>query len=112
MKNECREYAKMIAEEIEKIYNGKSEEENRDGEIMTLYDYIAESLDYEYIMSNNKTLRGVRIYVTLGGPTCWIDTEEHCIKCHWGADCVSYYLAHCICDEIEEIIAEWLEVDL
>ena len=30
MKKECREYAQSVAEEIEAIYNGTTEEENDD----------------------------------------------------------------------------------
>ena len=36
MKKECKEYAQRVAEEIEAIYNGTTEEENDDGEKMSL----------------------------------------------------------------------------
>ena len=34
MEKECRKYAQRVAEEIEAIYNGTTEEENDDGERM------------------------------------------------------------------------------
>ena len=47
MYNECREYAKRIAEEAEAYYNGTAQ--NADGEEASLYDYFIEALDYEII---------------------------------------------------------------
>ena len=107
MYNECREYAKRIAEEIEAYYNGTA---NEGGEEVNLYDYFADALDYEVILTSQKTVKSVRIYVTLGGPTCWIDTEEHAVVCHWGADQAEYPIDWDLCDELEEIIAEYMEL--
>lgn len=107
MKNECREYAKRVAEEIEAYYNGTI---NEDGEEVGLYDYVADALDYEVVLTSQKTVKAVRLYVTLGGPTCWIDTEEHAVICHWGTDQAAYAISWDMCDEIEEIIAEYMEL--
>ena len=103
MYNECREYAKRIAEEIEVYYNGTA---NEDGEDVNLYDYFADVLDYEAILTSQKTVKSVRIYVTLGGPTCWIDTEDHAVICHWGANQAEYPIDWDLCDELEDIVAE------
>ena len=51
MYNECREYAKRVAEEIEAYYNGTV---NEDGEEVSLYDYFADALDYEVILTSKK----------------------------------------------------------
>ena len=104
MYNECWEYAKHIAEEIESYYN-------EGGEEISMYDYVADALDYEVILTSQKTVKSVRIYVTLGGPTCWIDTEKHAVICHWGADRAEYAINWDLCDELEEIIAEYMEMD-
>ena len=104
MKNECREYAKHVAEEIESYYNDGGEE-------ISMYDYVADALDYEVILTSQKTVKAVRLYVTLGGPTCWIDTEEHAVICHWGADQAEYPIDWDLCDELEEIVAECMELD-
>ena len=108
MKNECREYAKRVAEEIEAYYNGTI---NEDGEEVSLYDYVADALDYEVVLTSQKTVKAVRLYVTLGGPTCWIDTEEHAVICHWGTDQAECSIDGDLCDELEEIIAEYMELD-
>ena len=108
MENECREYAKRVAEEIEAYYNGTI---NEDGEEVSLYDYVADALDFEVVLTSQKTVKAVRLYVTLGGPTCWIDTEEHAVICHWGTDQAECSIDWDLCDELEEIIAEYMELD-
>ena len=108
MYNECREYAKHVAEEIETYYNGTA---NEDGEEVSLYDYFADVLDYEAILTSQKTVKSVRIYVTLGGPTCWVDTEEHAVICHWGTNQAEYPIDWDLCDELEEIVEECMGLD-
>ena len=108
MYNECREYAKHVAEEIEAYYHGTV---NEDGEDVSLYDYVANALDFEVILTSQKTIKAVQLYVTLGGPTCWIDTEEHAVICHWGTDRAAHPIDWDLCDELEEIIAEYMELD-
>ena len=108
MYKECWEYAKHVAEEVEAYYNGTAKE---DGEEVSLYDYFADALDYEVILTSNRTVKSVRLYVTLGGPTCWIDTEEHAVICHWGADQAEYPVDWGLCNELEEIVAECMEIE-
>ena len=108
MRSECREYAKRVAEEIGAYYNGTI---NEDGEEVSLYDYVADALDYEVVLNSQKTVKAVRLYVTLGGPTCWIDTEEHAVICHWGTDREECAIDWDLCNELEEIIAEYMELD-
>lgn len=109
MNDECREYAKRIAEEAEAYYNGT--EKNQDGEEASLYDYFTEALDYEVILASDRTVKSVRLYITLGGPTCWIDTEEHAVICHWGTEQAEYTIDWDLCDELENIIAECMELE-
>ena len=111
MKKECREYAQNVAVEIESIYNGTTEEENDDGEKMSLYDYVADALDFEIILTSTKTVKAVRLYVTLGGPTCYVDTELHAVVCAWGGDREEYSLDWDACDELESMIADYMELD-
>ena len=111
MEKECRKYAQSVAAEIEAIYNGTTEEENDDGEKMSLYDYVSDALDFEVILTSMKTVKSVRLYVTLGGPTCYVDTELHAVVFAWGGDRAEYALDWDACDEIESIIAEYMEME-
>ena len=108
MNNECREYAKRIAKEAEAYYNGTT---NEDGEEVGLYDYFAGALDYDIILSSTRAVKAVRLYVTLGGPTCWIDTEEHAVICVWGTERAEQGIDWDLCDELEGIVAECMELD-
>lgn len=107
--NECWEYAKRVAEEAEAYYNG--EEKDEDGEDLSLYDYFADALDYEVLMSSTKTVKAVRLIVTLGGPTCYIDTECRAVVCAWGTERAEYPVDCDLCDELENIVAELWELD-
>ena len=62
MKNECREYAEMIRNDVNSLYEGEAVDECE-----SLLDYIANALDVEYTLNSCRELIGVRVYVTLGG---------------------------------------------
>ena len=109
MENECREYAKRIGDELEAIYNGQ--QVNDDGEEVTLCDWLNDVLDYNITLSSTKTLLGLKIYVALGGPTCWVDTELGVVVCSWGADRGEYYINNEICNAINDDMADVLELD-
>lgn len=111
MKKECREYAQSVAEEIEAIYNGTTEEEIDDGEKMSLYDYVTGALDFSAIVSSRKAVDYIRLYVALGGPTCYVDTELHAVVCAWGGDREEYPLSWDACTELEDIIAEYMDME-
>ena len=111
MEKEGRKYAQRVAEEIEAIYNCATEEENDDGEKVCLYDYFVDALDLEIILTSMKTVRSIRLYVTLGGPTCYVDTELHSVVCAWGGDRAEYPLDWDACNELESIIAEYMEME-
>lgn len=82
------------------------------GDSFSLYDYVVrEALDVEYTISSNGDMLGVRIYVTIGGPTVYIDTRDRVVRAHWGFDrdeCyISYSTAEAI-DDLYEILYEGL----
>lgn len=101
MKNECIEYAENIRNDINELYEGETVDECE-----SLYDYIADALDIEYIFSSRRELLGVVIYVTLGGPNCYIDTRRGEVVCNWGADTGAAWLASEICEEINSYMEE------
>lgn len=105
--NESREYCKRIADEIEAYAAGQIT--NDEGEEMGLYDWMAEALDMEYTITSQCDYKACRIWVTLGGPNVWIDTEERAVKLAWGTDRASYLLSWDTCDELDSIAAETWE---
>lgn len=102
-KNENKEYLERVREEIREYYNGF---ENEEGEQISLYDYFADVLDYEYIINSSFEYVSCKVWITLGGPNVWIDTREKEIKLAWGTDRESLYLDYEICDEIDAYFEE------
>lgn len=102
--NENREYCKRIAEELKAIYNGHGVTE--DGEQATLYDWINDALDFEYIIDSKRRYKSAKIWVTLGGPNVWIDTAEKSVKLAWANERAEFLLPYEVCDEIDEIMSE------
>ena len=106
---ENREYCKRVDEEIEEYAAGKMVDD--DGNELTLYDYLNDVLDYEFTIDSQKEYKAAKIWVTLGGPNVWIDTEERAVKLAWGTDREEYALDWDACDELESIIAEYMEME-
>ena len=102
---ENREYCKNIAEELQRIQNG--EVLNDDDEPMTLYDYFSDVLDFEYTISSRKEYKSVKIWVGLGGPNVWIDTNDSYIRLAWGSDREEYPLSYYVSEEIDSIFEEY-----
>ena len=103
MKSECREYAEMIRNDVNSLYEGKTVDECE-----SLLDYIANAFDVEYTLNSQRELIGVRVYVTLGGPTCWIDTHNGEVVCVWGTGKESVWLASEVCEEINSYFQDFL----
>lgn len=59
---------------------------NSDKEEITGYDYLQDVLDIEWILNNDKTLKGARLLVAFGGPNIWINTATQTIEACWWSD--------------------------
>ncbi|WP_455501194.1 hypothetical protein [Gemmiger sp.] len=98
------------AAELKALYEGLDEEEMQRredaGENMDLLDYINDALDTEYILDSMFTLIGVKLYVTLGGPTIWVDTQNNEVVGHWGTEQQTAWVPSEICEEINDLITE------
>ena len=53
------------------------------GENVDGYDYLADALDIEYIVSSEKKFLGARVCVAFGGPTIWINTKTKTVEGYW-----------------------------
>lgn len=96
---------RAVREELENIYNGEAV--NDDGEEIGFYDWAAEQLDHEYLIASDKSYRSVKVYVTLGGPTVWIDTDRREICGAWGSERAALWLPCEICDQIDDVYSEF-----
>lgn len=100
------EYVSRIAEELEQYYSGEIVDEET-GEELSLYDYFSDVLEINYIVNGDLTYSGAKIYITLGGPTVWIDTCTGTIELRWANENATYYLYSEIVDAIDEIWNEY-----
>lgn len=73
-----------------------------DWEQLGIYDYMADVLDYDFRIDSQREFSGIRVFVTLGGPTCWIDTERRTVEIRWGGESACYGLLSDTVDAVEE----------
>jgi len=52
------------------------------------WDYLSSALDYEWLLYDDKTLKGARILVSFGGPNIWINTVTAQVEGYWGSSSV------------------------
>ena len=117
---ENREYCKRVADELEAYAAGRMwrdvetgeekemdpETDSGDFEQLSLYDYLADVLDYEITIDSRLEYMSAKIWVTLGGPNVWIDTAEKAVKLAWGTDRAEYPIDPGACEEIDEYMQD------
>ena len=73
-----------------------------DWEQLGVYDYMEDVLDYDFRIDSQREFSGIRVFVTLGGPSCWIDTERRAVELRWGGESACYGLLSDTVDAVEE----------
>lgn len=92
MKQTVIDYARSTADEIEKAY-----------EAGTLGEWIEEEvLDINYTLDCHRRLIGVTLWVTIGGPTVWIDTQLGRVSCAWGTEKGDWFLSGTVSENITD----------
>lgn len=109
MNNENFEYCKRVAEELEQYIDGEIIDEET-GETLSLYDYFSDILDFNFIINSDLTYSAVKVFVTLGGPTVWIDTYSGCVELRWANEKASYYLNNDIIDAVNDYFEEYYDM--
>ena len=112
-----------IAEELEAHANGSaytdkngdvvildSEEEPTDEmEYRGLYDFINDALDIEVTCGLSGDYRGAKLYMTVGGPAIWIDTQSGFVEGRWATDSCSKWVDSDTIDALNEASEEIIE---
>ena len=112
-----------IAEEIEAHASGRAyTDENGDVVILDseeepagemeyrgLYDFIEDALDVEITRGLSGDYRGAKLYMAVGGPTIWVDTQTGFVEGRWAADSCSKWVDSDAIDELNEAIEELIE---
>ena len=112
-----------IAEEIEAHANSRAYEDE-DGNVVILdgddeptdemeyrglYDFINDALDIEVTYGLSGDYRGAKLYMTVGGPTIWVDTQTGFVEGRWATDSCSKWVDSDAIDELNDAIEELIE---
>ena len=80
-------------------------------EQVSLYDYLSDAFDIEYIINARKEYQSIRITVATGGPAIWIDTDKSAICLAWWGEKAQACLLPQTCNAIdaygEELYGEY-----
>lgn len=79
-------------------------------EELSLYDYLSDVLDVTWIIDSNREYEAARFYVTLGGPSVWIDTEHNTVELRWGGESACYGLSWDTAEAVDEYATELWEM--
>ena len=101
-KNENENTCKNVADYIEDIVEGKTDE--------TLSEYFErKELDVTYLVSSNGEYESVRSYVTMNGPVIYIDTEKEAVCINTGFEKDSWGLSKNASDAVDAYYEEIFE---
>ena len=83
MSNDLKNHVQSIADNLT---NPDLMELNDDGEHVSAFDYLQDTLDIEYIVNGKGEYLGARVLVAFGGPVVWIDTLAGMVEGYWLGD--------------------------
>lgn len=90
-KEQLREQCEMIARQIE-TGEYDFDAEGSDGEGPNAFDYLADALSIEHVVTANGEHNGAIVLVAFGGPNIWIDTRWKEVRgAWWGDSCTVPY---------------------
>ena len=93
-----------IKQDLTLVYAGELQSENP----IDLWDYFRNVLDWDYRVDRYHELLSVRVWLTVGGPSIWIDTETESIHGAWGYDKAKIPIASELSEAIFEVFAgDW-----
>ena len=75
-------------------------------DMLSGFDYLADVLDVEWVLHQDRTLKGARLLVAFGGPNIWIDTAKQTVEGHWWGDSFTASYSRDEMD-IEGACSEW-----
>ena len=104
-KEELRRMMQGIRHDLELAFEG--ELKNADGESVDLREYLADGLALDYRVGPDKSPIACRVWLALGGPNIWVDTETNSIYGAWGSDREEIYIDF----ELSNAILESMTLD-
>lgn len=78
-----------------------------DWEQLSIWDYMNDILDIDFIVSRDREYRSCKICVAWGGPNIYIDTASAYVKLYWWTEYAEYPLSYAARDAIDEWAKEY-----
>ena len=95
-KEELRRMMQDIRHDLELAFEGD------------LWEYLADGLARDYRVGPDKSPTACRVWLVLGGPNIWVDTETDSIHGAWGSDREEIYIDSELSDAIlESMTSDW-----
>lgn len=91
---ELEESCKCIADELDDIASGVSEQ--------SIHDYFEDALDIRFEVDMRRELCGGKILVACGGPNIWVYDDR--VVGYWGASSTEYYLTGAAKDAVYDYL--------
>lgn len=107
-KEELRRMMQGIRHDLELAFEG--ELKNEDGEPVALWEYLADGLALDCRVGPDKSPIACRVWLVLGGPNIWVDTETGSIHGAWDSDREEIYIDSELSDAILESMNIRLEL--
>ena len=85
MSDQIKSHVLSIINDLNRGYAGYGTEDDN-GEYQDAFQYLEEVLDINWVLNNDKTLKGARLLVAFGGPNIWIDTSKGTVEGNWWGD--------------------------
>jgi hypothetical protein len=73
-----------------------------DLEQLSVWDYLADALDVDYIVGRDREYKSCRVMVAYGGPTIYIDTDSGNVELYWWNERARYALSSSARDAVDE----------
>ena len=106
IEKELRSMMEDIRHDLKLAFDG--ELTNEDGEQVDIWEYLSDGLALDYRVDPDKTPTACRVWLALGGPNIWVDTETDSIHGAWGADRAEIYISSELSDAIlESMTLDW-----
>lgn len=75
-------------------------------EQVSMFDWLEDVLDFDYIIDSNKQYKAARIMVACGGPSIYVDTWNESVNLYWWTDRASYSLSREACIALDKAMEE------
>lgn len=91
MSDNIKSHVEHIIKTIEQGFEGYNVPNEYD-ETGSVYDYLEDVLDIEYIVNSKGEYLGAKVLVAFGGPNIWINTRTKQVEGYWWVDsCIMSY---------------------